>query len=130
MTEEHPVLVDSNVFIDCLRRGVDPMEHLLDRYPLADLVTCGMVKAEVLRGVKSIQLRDKLDALFQVMRFVQTNAKLWDNAWQLAWKMDRQGRTIPLTDIVIAACAMEEGAVVLTHDRHFDQVPGLRVEGM
>ena len=56
-----------------------------------------MVKAEVLRGMKSIKLRDRLDGMFQVMCFVQTNAKLWDKAWQLAWKMDRQGRTIPLT---------------------------------
>jgi len=130
MTEEHPVLVDSNIYIHCLRQGVDPTEHLLDRYPLTALVTCGMVKAEVLRGMKSIKFRDRLDGLFQVMRFVKTNEKLWDKAWQLAWKMDRQGRTIPLTDIVIAACAMEDGAAVLTHDRHFDLVPGLRVEAM
>lgn len=128
MTKEYPVLVDSSVFIGHLRRGTDPMPELLERFPLTSLVTCGVVKAEVLRGVKSIKARDRLDGLFQVMRFVRTNAKLWDKAWQLAWKMDRQGRTIPLTDIVIAACAMEEGAVVLTHDRHFDLVPGLRVE--
>lgn len=41
--------------------------------------------------------------------------------------MDRQGHMIPLTDIVIAACALEEGAAVLTNDRHFELVPGLRV---
>jgi len=130
MTGEHPVLVDSSIFIGCMRQGIDPLDHLLGRYPLTGLVTCGVVKAEVLRGMKSIKFRDRLDGLFQVMRFVQTNEKLWDKAWQLAWNMDRQGRVIPLTDIVIAACAMEEGAAVLTNDRHFDLVPGLRMEGL
>ena len=124
---EHSVLVDSSIFIGCMRQGIDPLDHLLTRFPLSGLVTCGVVKTEVLRGIKSIKFRDRLDGLFQVMRSVQTNAKLWDQAWQLAWKMDRQGRTIPLTDIVIAACAIEEGAAVLTHDRHFGLVPGLRV---
>ncbi len=65
MTEEHPVLVDSNVFIDALRRGDDPLVELLDRYPL--------------------------------------------------------------TDLVIAACAIHEGASILTSDRHFDLVPGLQI---
>jgi len=127
MTRDQPVLVDSSIFIGCMRQGIDPLDHLIARFPLSGLVTCGVVKAEVLRGIKSIKFRDRLDGLFQVMRFVQTNAKLWDKVWQLAWKMDRQGRVIPLTDIVIAACAIEEGAAVLTHDRHFEMVPGLRV---
>ena len=127
MTEEHPVLVDSNIFIDYLRRGEDPMEALLARYPLADLVTCGVVKAEVLRGVRSIRARDRLAGLFEVMCYVQTNDLLWDRAWQLAWSLDRQGQTLPLTDLVIASCALRERAKVLTNDRHFDLIPDLVV---
>jgi len=103
------------------------MEELLRRYALTDLVTCGVVKAEVLRGVRSLQARDRLEGLFSVMRYVQTSRRLWDEAWQLAWSLDRRGRVIPLTDIVIAACAIREGAHVLTSDRHFRAVPGLGV---
>ena len=127
MTEDHPVLVDSNVFIDQLRQGLDPMSELLQRYPLTDLVTCGVIKAEVLRGVKSLKARDRLAELFEVMRYVQTNDRLWDEAWELAWSLDRQGRILPLTDLVIASCALKEGAKVLTSDRHFDHIPHLTV---
>lgn len=127
MTTEHPVLVDSNVFIDALRQGIDPMRVLLARFPLTDLVTCGVVKAEVLRGVKSLKARDRLAGLFGVMRYVQTNDRLWDDAWELAWSLDREGKILPLTDIVIASCALREGALVLTSDRHFDEIPKLNI---
>ena len=127
MTEEHPILVDSNVFLDDLRRGVDPMKSLRERFPLTDLVTCGVVKAEVLRGVESLEARDKLAGLFETMRYVQTNDQLWDEAWELAWSLDRQTGILSLTDLVIAACALKEGALILTNDRHFDQIPNLTV---
>jgi predicted nucleic acid-binding protein len=127
MNKDHPTLVDSNVFIDDLRQGIDPMRSLLDRFPLTDLVTCGVVKAEVLRGVKSLRARDRLAGLFEVMRYVQTSDRLWDEAWQLAWTLDRQGRILPLSDLVIASCALKEGARVLTSDRHFDHIPNLHV---
>jgi len=127
MIGEHPVLVDSNVFIDALRQGNDPMRVLLARFPLTDLVTCGVVKAEVLRGVKSLKVRDRLAGLFEVMRYVQTSDRLWDAAWELAWSLDRQGKILPLADLVIASCALREGALVLTSDRHFDEVPNLNI---
>ena len=61
------------------------------------------------------------------MRFVQTTPATWDESWQWAWPLDRQGRVIPLTDIVIASCARREGARVLTNDRRFELVPKFTV---
>ncbi|OYV06897.1 MAG: hypothetical protein CFE26_03850 [Verrucomicrobiales bacterium VVV1] len=58
---------------------------------------------------------------------VPTNASLWDEVWQLAWKLDRQGKVLPLQDIVIACCANRAGAAVMTTDRHFDLIDGLTV---
>ncbi len=34
---------------------------------------------------------------------------------------------MPAQDIIIAACAIRADAAVLTYDRHFDAIPGLRV---
>ena len=121
------ILVDSNVFIDYLNKGRDPIVELLSRYDSTDLVTCGIVKAEVLRGVKSLKARDRLEAFFSVMRFAPTRSSTWDSAWEHAWKLDRKGRVIPLTDIVIATCALAEEAFVLTSDRHFSEIEGLGV---
>ena len=37
------------------------------------------------------------------------------------------GTPIPLNDVWIAAHAIETGAVLMTFDKHFDRVPGLRL---
>jgi predicted nucleic acid-binding protein len=121
------ILVDSNVFIDFLRAGKDPARELMKRFESTDLVTCGVVKAEVLRGVTSVAVRDKLEAFFDIMRFVETPDSVWNDTWQLAWHLDREGRVLPLTDICIAVCAQRAESAVLTSDRHFDRIPDLVV---
>ena len=55
------------------------------------------------------------------------DATTWDDVGRMAWKLDRMGRVLPLTDIIIATCAAHEEAWVLTSDHHFDQIEGVRV---
>jgi predicted nucleic acid-binding protein len=57
---------------------------------------------------------------------VPTDDRLWADAEDLAWRLDRHGTTLPLTDIVIAACALRIDATVLTFDHHFEVIPDLR----
>ena len=91
-----------------------------------DVATCGIVRCEVGRGLKDPALLRKFDARWDVMMYVATDNKLWADAEALLWKLDRQGITLPLTDVVIACCARRIGAVVLTHDNHFSRIPGIR----
>ena len=126
MTPES-ILVDSNVFMDYMKRGRDPIRELLNQFDSTHLVTCGVVKAEVLRGIKSLKARAQFEGFFGVMRFANTYSNTWDEVWKLAWKLDREGKVLPLTDIVIAACGLREEAWVLTSDHHFDQIEGLNV---
>ncbi len=43
-------------------------------------------------------------------------------------QLKKDGRPIPLNDIWIAAHAMQTASIVITHDRHFGYIKGLRVE--
>lgn len=121
------VLIDSNVYIDWLNAGLDPVQEIARRATLEDIACCGVVKAEVLRGIRSTKLRERLEEFFSVTQMISTNASLWDEAWQLAGQLDRQGKVLPLQDLVIACCARRAGASVMTRDKHFLSVPGLRV---
>ena len=38
----------------------------------------------------------------------------------------RQGTPLPINDVWIAAHALEAGATLVSFDRHFERVPGLR----
>jgi predicted nucleic acid-binding protein len=122
-----PILVDSNVYIDLLRQGLDPALELTERISQLDLATCGMVRVEVLRGIKGEKVRSRLVAFFDVTQNVPTDNRLWEEAADLAWTLDRRGKVIPAQDVLIACCARRIGAIVLTADAHFSNIPGLRV---
>lgn len=127
MVEDAPVLVDSNVYIDILRADLDPQRELGDRLGDADIVICGMVKLEVLRGVRSKKLFDRLEAFFAVMQFVPADNAIWDESVALARRLAQGGYTLPAQDILIAVSAFRAGAAVLTADGHFSFIPGLPV---
>jgi predicted nucleic acid-binding protein len=121
------VLVDSSYYIGRLRAGEDPFEDLAYFSDNADFITCGAVKTEVLRGVKVRKAYDRLEKLFGAMIYVPTSNRIWERVQQLAWAMDRDGLPMQVTDLIIAASALEAEAAVLTFDSDFRRVPGLSV---
>jgi predicted nucleic acid-binding protein len=124
---ESEVLVDSNVFIDLMKHRGDPAPWLYRWAGIRNLAICGMVRVEVLRGVKSPKAYRSLNDFMDVMVNIPSSNRLWDEAAALARKLDRKGLVIPGTDVVIAASAITIGAAVLTSDAHFGRIEGLRV---
>lgn len=122
------MLIDSTIYIDCLRRGED-LAFVLKPYLISDQVfVCGIVRAEVLRGIRSIKLRDEVSDLFDLIKEIPIDAQLWKKIATLAWTLDRRGNVLPMTDLVIAGCALEANTAVVTTDPHFAQIPGLKVK--
>ncbi len=124
---KNPVLVDSSFYIGQMRRRINPIPRLTYLAEDRDLVICGVVRAEVGRGIKDTAFRAAMHGYWDVMINVITDNKLWQEAEEKAWKLDRSGIILPLQDIVIACCAAKIDAVVLTHDKHFSQIPGCKV---
>jgi predicted nucleic acid-binding protein len=121
-----PVLADSSFYIRLLRQSQDPLRALAVAAATRDLVICGVVRCEVGRALRPASVRQRFGAFWDVMLNVPTDNRLWEQAEQTLWELDRQGIVLPLTDVVIACCALRAGAVVLTHDHHFSQIPGVR----
>lgn len=122
------VLVDSSFFIDRLRAGLDPFEELGAWADECDFFTCGVVVTEVLRGVKERKKHDQMAGLFDCMLYLPTVNRTWQHVADLAWRLDRVGRNMQVTDLVIAVSALEADAGVLTVDSDFKRVPNLRVD--
>ena len=119
------VLVDSSIYIHLLRSGIDPVATLAERFDATELATCDIVRCEVLRGVIRVKAREELAAFFDLLIHVRMDYGAWQETEKLAWRLDRTGRNLPLTDVIIAVCAMRAQAEVLTRDRHFSMVPQL-----
>lgn len=121
-----PVLADSSFYIRLLREGQDPLRALALAAATRDLAICGIVRCEVGRALRPLERLHRFQAFWNVMINVPTDNRLWDSVEATAWELDRKGVVLPLTDLVIAVCAMRIGAVVLTYDHHFSQIPGVR----
>jgi len=83
-------IADCDVFIALTRRDEDLPRWLGGRFD--DIYTCGLVRLEVLRGIKEPRQRDEMAGYFNVLCHVQTDNKLWDQATELGWELDRRGR--------------------------------------
>jgi predicted nucleic acid-binding protein len=121
------VLPDSNFFINRARTGVDPFVELAARADEWEFATCGMVVVEVCRGRRDPVVFQRFRERFSVMIYVSTGSLVWERVAQLAWSLDRRGIVLPAPDLLIAACALQADATVLTADGHFQEIPGLRV---
>ncbi len=119
------VVVDSNVYIRLLRHRIDPVARLGAWIGTGDLVTCGMIRVEVERGLKVERIRSRLATFLDVLINVPTTNKIWEQTVQLAWQLDRRGKNLPPQDILIAVSAHAAGAAVLTDDVHFKEIPGI-----
>lgn len=118
-------LIDSSVWIEVARRGSD---HTSLRARVEELlagglvVTVGMVRLEVLGGLSNEDEYDRRAAVFDALPALATTDERWNEAARLGSRFRRQGLTIPSTDLLIAAVAIDSGATVLHRDRHFDVI--------
>lgn len=120
------ILVDSSIFIDWLRKRSDFHQRLVGWLKAGRLIGCGVVRAEVLRGIVNRKQRDRIAEFFRLVPEIPTDESLWMDVSETAWTLDRRGRVLPLSDLVIGCCARRAGATVVSTDPHFRQIPRLK----
>ena len=121
------VLVDSSIYVHLLRTGSDPVAQLAERFEINELMACDVVRCEVLRGIIRPKVRADLAMFFDLLVRVTMDHWAWQETEDLAWRLDRTGNILPLTDLMIAVCAFRAGAELLTRDHHFKMIPRLRL---
>ncbi|PIV84563.1 MAG: hypothetical protein COW52_07010 [Nitrospirae bacterium CG17_big_fil_post_rev_8_21_14_2_50_50_9] len=121
------VIVDTSVLIDFLK-GSDAFErdvHLL--IEKNRLITTGVIIAELLQGVKNPKEGQRIAGLLTAINLLEITTGLWIKAGMASSALRRKGIHLPLTDVAIATLAMEHHLSVLTLDKHFKQIPGLKM---
>jgi len=123
------ILPDTCAWIDYFRPGAAPLGQALDLVLSAEIVyVCGPVLYELFQGAKSGKERALLTGAFGALPYLEMNEALWIKAGQLSTDMRKEGKTIPFSDILIAALAIEHNLTVLTMDEHFRNIPGLAMQ--
>jgi len=127
-------LADSNILSYFIRGGyADLRARMAQELAQQTVVTSAICRAELRFGQSSLDAADKRRRMIELC-LQQVPALPWTDAvadtyGPLAHKLRQLGRPIGAMDTLIAAHALAEGLVLVTHNmRHFEGVEGLRVE--
>jgi len=126
-------LIDTSAWIFALRKNfVVQIKERVDSLLKDDVIlTTGLIKLELLGGTRTQKEFYRLKNRLAVLEEIEINTVLWESSFELAFTLRRKGITVPYTDIIIAACALNANAILVHADSHFDLISNhssLRVE--
>ena len=120
------ILADTSVWIPFLHgSGVQFQERLVPLIMADRLATTPVIIMEILVGAKSEKEYDKLSKDLAALRCFDVSAKLWQRAAKLGYTLRSKGISVPLTDTLIAAVSVENNALLLHNDRHYEMIATL-----
>jgi len=120
------VLADTTVWIHFLRgSGIQYQERLVPLIMADKLATTPVIIMEILRGARSQKEYDKLSQDLAALRCFDVSAKVWERAGKLGYALRHKGINAPLTDTIIAAVALENNALLLHDDRHYEMIASI-----
>lgn len=124
---KNKILVDTTIWIEFFRRRSTVADHL-EMLLIENVVcTCGIVMFEVLQGIKSEGEKNKILSLLATLPYIEMTKKLWQIAAEISILAKKNGMNLPLSDIFIAAIAIENDLPIYTLDNHFTQIPNLKL---
>lgn len=115
------LLVDSSVWIDAIRGADSEATRFLAMRDEDELAVAGVIFQEVLQGTTDDAVYARLHAMFSAMLLLETRElSTHEIAAQLFRRCRKGGYTIrKSTDCLIAALALEHGALLVHNDRDF-----------
>lgn len=119
------ILADSNILIDYYRNRESELAKKIDSLPVA---ICGVVKTELLHGARTNQEIDNILASFTTFELLHTDEYDFEGIGFMLQTLRENGITLPMTDVMIAFCAMKYDVPLWTRDGHFRLIQGLYPE--
>lgn len=128
-----PWLLDTNVWIHYLKNPNNQIQkRLAERHP-EEVVTCAVVKAELLLGARKYGVPERRLAVIEKMLAPYLSLPFDDAAAEhyarIRHELETEGRNIGPYDLQIAAICLANDCVLVTANlNEFKRVSGLRVE--
>jgi predicted nucleic acid-binding protein len=116
-------LVDTSSWVEYLRdresAAGESMELLVLRGQAA---WCDITLVELWHGVRGAKEKRDLAAMENEIERIPVNASVWQLASKLALRCREKGLTVPISDIVTAACAVAHGLELEHCDKYFNDI--------
>lgn len=124
---EGGVIVDTSILIEFFKGTEGIAGEVSSLLQENRVIITGIVLAELLQGMKNLKEELMLDDFLLAVTMLELTTNIWLKAGKLALSLRRKGISLPLTDVAIATLAIEHNLSVFTLDRHFEQIPNLKI---
>ena len=124
--EGRNVLIDTSAWVEFFRGSSGTAGEVAKLIEEGRAVICGVISYELLQGTKSAEEAERLTGVLPALNYVEMTSDLWIRAGKLSAGLRRKGITLPMSDVLIGALALEHDLEVLTVDEHFASIPGLK----
>ena len=119
------ILADTCIWIEYFRGKSlfsDELRRLIQK---GVLVISGPVVFELLQGAKNKKDADLIKEVTRGLPLLEVTHEIWLSAGDLYFDLRRKGITIPPSDVLLSAIAIENNCSLFTIDNHFDHIPKL-----
>lgn len=124
------ILLDTNAYVGYLRGDEQVLVYLgqaecvyFSVFVIGELYA-GFRAGEREKENKQILERFLMKSTVSVLEASKETAEIFG---MIKHSLKRTGHPIPVNDVWIGAHALETGSILLTYDRHFAYIPGLRL---
>jgi len=116
------ILPDTSVWVDYLRGGKKGSAAALDGFlEQESVLVCGPVMAELLAGTQPDR-REELWLALGSLPWAELDHAAWRHVGEAANALRKAGRSVPLTDVIIAIACVRAEAALWTEDRDFERI--------
>ena len=120
------VVADTSVWISFFNRPNSTEKKALDTLIDEDeLALVGVVLAELLQGCRGAKEREAIKEAMFALPYFEITRSTWVKAGETSASLLRRGITLPMSDLIIAAIALEYRYQVYSLDAHFKKIPNL-----
>jgi len=118
------IIIDSSCWIEFYRPDGDPeiQEAVVKALESGQAATCDIVRVEILAYIKLPREYEIVASDFSSLHHLSTRAEDVQRAIDLGRQLRATGKTVPSTDLLIAATALGHSAALLHADRHYDLI--------
>ena len=124
-------LLDTNI-ASYIIKGNPAVRRRLVAIPIHDVAISAVTEGELRYGVARMPAGARLNTIVEEF-LIRVAVHPWDSAaaqahGQFRAALERAGDTLGNLDTMIAAHALARGSVLVTHDKDFARVKGLKIE--
>jgi hypothetical protein len=116
-------LIDTSSWVEYFRERESEAGDNVEVLVLSgEAAWCDITLVELWHGVRGTKEKRELAEMENEVELIPVNAAVWRFSSKLALRCREKGITVPLSDIITAACAATHGLELEHCDKHFNEL--------